>query len=99
MALAACVNHLWPCWVKKMDANQFGDAVDAAVIAASDRGHAISIRVAAAMLEAAGFNTADVHPESLGGASMAVEAAANLRHDVSADLAATMLEAARETIA
>lgn len=85
--------------MKKMDANRFGDAVDAAVIAASDRGHAISIRVAAAMLEAAGFNTADAHPYPLGGASMAVEAAANLRHDVSADIAAAMIAAARKTIA
>lgn len=45
--------------MKKMDANRFGDAVDAAVIAASDRGHAISIRVAAAMLEAARETIAD----------------------------------------
>ena len=82
-----------------MDANQFGDAVDAAVIAASNRGHAVSIRVAAAMLEAAGINNADGQPDLLGGVSMAVEAAANLRQDVSADLAAAMLEAARETIA
>ncbi len=45
--------------MKKMDANRFGDAVDAAVIAASDRGHAISIRVAAPMLEAARETIAD----------------------------------------
>jgi hypothetical protein len=82
-----------------MDANQFGDAVDAAVIAASNRGHAVSIRVAAAMLEVADLNTADGQTDSFGGVSMAVEAAANLQHDVSADLAAAMIQAARETIA